>query len=205
MKKNYKILIGTHNKGKYREISQLISKKIKKTSPVFLRIKAPKETGKTFNSNSKLKANYFFRKSNLISISDDSGLEVSALNNKPGIFSARWSQKYGGFDKAMQIILKNISNKKNRRARFICSLSIRINKSKVISSIGVVNGLISKKIVGKKGFGYDPIFIPDNYKKTYGQMNRNTKAKIDHRSVAFKKLKKKLKFNKFFIWYFINI
>ena len=82
MKKNELLLIGTHNDGKFREISKLISKKIKKISPKSLKIKAPRETGKTFRSNSELKANYFYKKSKLISLSDDSGLEISVLKKK---------------------------------------------------------------------------------------------------------------------------
>ena len=197
MKKNNLLLIGTHNEGKFREISKLISKKIKKISPKTLKIKAPKETGKTFRSNSELKANFFYKKSNIISLSDDSGLEVSALNKKPGIHSARWAKKSGSFKKAMLKILKKV--KANRKARFICSLSIKINEKKIISSIGIINGNISKKIKGTKGFGYDPIFIPNRYKLTFGQMQIGKKMKIDHRSIAFKKLKKKLKSYKFFI------
>ena len=96
-------------------------------------------------------------------------------------------------------ILKKIKNKKNRKARFICSLSIKLNRTKIITAIGIINGIISKKILGSKGFGYDPIFIPDNYKITFSQMSITQKMKIDHRSIAFKKLKKKLKFYKFSI------
>ncbi len=199
MKKNYLLLIGTHNNGKFKEISKLISKKIKKISPKSLQIKAPKETGKSFKSNSELKANFFFKKSKLISLSDDSGLEIFALNKKPGIYSARWAKKSGSFKKAMLNILKKIKYKKNRKARFICSLSIKLNNTKTITSIGVINGYISHKILGKKGFGYDPIFIPSRSKLTFGQISRSKKMKIDHRSIAFKKLKKKLKLNKFFI------
>tara|TARA_Y100000768_G_scaffold296990_1_gene230820 strand:+ start:334 stop:933 length:600 start_codon:yes stop_codon:yes gene_type:complete len=199
MKKNNLILIGTHNDGKFREISKLLSKKIKKISPKSLRIKAPKETGKTFRSNSELKANFFFKKSKLISLSDDSGLEIYALEKKPGIYSARWAKRSGSFKKAMIRILKKIKNNKNRRARFICSLSIRLNKKKVITSVGIINGHISFKILGNKGFGYDPIFIPNNSKFTFGQISVRKKMKIDHRSIAFKKLRKKLKLYKFFI------
>ena len=107
-----KILIGTHNKGKYKEISYLISKKIKKVSPVKLKIKSPKETGKTFSANAILKANYFSKFTNLPVISDDSGLCVKALGGKPGIYSARWAKKYGSFNKAMKFILKKIKKKK---------------------------------------------------------------------------------------------
>tara|TARA_Y100000992_G_C21133037_1_gene427514 strand:+ start:54 stop:653 length:600 start_codon:yes stop_codon:yes gene_type:complete len=199
MKKNKLLLIGTHNEGKFREISKLISKKIKRISPQSLQIKAPRETGKTFKSNSELKANFFYKKSKLISLSDDSGLEVFALNKKPGIYSARFAKQSGSFKKAMLRILKKIKNKKNRRARFICSLSIKLNQKKLISSVGIVNGNISLKILGTKGFGYDPIFVPNKSKITFGQMNVLKKMKVDHRSIAFKKLKKKLKFYKFFI------
>ena len=199
MKKNNILLIGTHNDGKFKEISKLISKKIKKISPKSLKIKSPKETGKTFKSNSELKANFFFKKSRLISISDDSGLEILALKKKPGIYSARWAKRSGSFKKAMIYILKKIKNKKNRKARFICSLSIKLNKKKMITSEGVIHGKISFKILGNKGFGYDPIFIPNNSKLTFGQISTSKKMRIDHRSVAFKKLKKKLILDKFFI------
>ena len=113
MKKNNLILIGTHNDGKFREISKLLSKKIKKISPKSLRIKAPKETGKTFRSNSELKANFFFKKSKLTSLSDDSGLEIYALKKKPGIYSARWAKRSGSFKKAMLRIFIYFSNSIN--------------------------------------------------------------------------------------------
>tara|TARA_B100002052_G_C15651134_1_gene492865 strand:+ start:128 stop:727 length:600 start_codon:yes stop_codon:yes gene_type:complete len=199
MKKNIKLLIGTHNKGKFREISKLINRNIKKISPKKLKIKAPNETGKTFKSNSELKAKFFFKKSNIVSLSDDSGLEIFALNKKPGIYSARWAKKYGSFKKAMLKILNRMNNNKNRKARFICSLSIKLNKNKLITAIGIINGNISYKILGTKGFGYDPIFIPNKYKITFGQMPITKKMKIDHRSMAFKRLKSKLKLLKFFI------
>lgn len=199
MKKKTQLLIGTHNDGKFKEISELINKKIKKISPKNLNIKAPKETGKSFKSNSELKANFFFKKSKLISISDDSGLEILALNRRPGIYSARFAKRKGGFKKAMINILQKLRKKDNRKARFVCSLSIKLDRTKPITSIGIINGIISKKILGSNGFGYDPIFIPDNYKTTFSQMSINKKMKIDHRSIAFKKLKKKLKSYKFFI------
>tara|TARA_A100001011_G_scaffold362475_1_gene411429 strand:- start:606 stop:1205 length:600 start_codon:yes stop_codon:yes gene_type:complete len=199
MKKKNQLLIGTHNDGKFREISKLINKKIKKISPKSLNIKAPRETGKSFKSNSELKANFFFKKSKLISISDDSGLEILVLDKKPGIYSARFAKQKGSFKKAMINILQKLRKKDNRKARFVCSLSIKLDRTKVITSIGIINGVISKKILGSKGFGYDPIFIPSNHKITFSQMSITKKMKIDHRSIAFKKLKKKLKFHKFFI------
>ena len=188
-----KILIGTHNKGKFREIAYLISNNIKKISPYSLKIKSPKETGKTFASNSKLKVNFFSKFVNYPVISDDSGLCVKALNNKPGIHSARLANKKGGFLQAMKFILKKLEAKKNRSAFFVCNLSYKNSEGKIISVEGKIRGKISKKILGKKGFGYDPIFIPNNSNLTFGQMTKSTKIKIDHRFKAFKKLKKKVK------------
>ena len=107
-----KILIGTHNKGKFKEISFLISNKYRKISPISLKIKSPKETGKTFISNSKIKAIFFSRFVDYPVISDDSGLCIAALNNRPGIFSARLAKKHGSFLKAMNFILKKMKKKK---------------------------------------------------------------------------------------------
>ena len=133
-------------------------------------------------------------------MSDDSGLEIISLNKRPGIYSARWAKKHGSFKKAMEYILKKIHAKKNRRARFICSLSLRINEKKLITSIGTINQELFQKELKEKGFGYDPIFIPDNFKKTFGQMNKSKKMKIDHRSIAFKKIEKKIKISQIFLF-----
>ncbi len=188
-----KILIGTHNKGKFKEIAYLLPKKIKKISPLSLKIKSPRETGKSFISNSKLKVRFFSKHVNYPVISDDSGLCISALNNKPGIYSARLAKKYGSFFKAMKYILRKMKKIENRRATFICSLSYKGTNKKIISVEGKIRGIISTKILGKKGFGYDPIFIPVNKKITFGQMPKFKKIKIDHRFIAFQKLKKKIK------------
>ena len=186
-----KILIGTHNAGKFKEIAYLISKNYKKISPVSLKIKSPKETGKSFISNSKLKVRFFSKHVNYPVISDDSGLCIQALNNKPGIYSARLAKKHGGFAKAMKFILKKMKNKKNRKAIFVCSLSFKKNNGKIVSAEGRLKGNISYKIIGKKGFGYDPIFIPIKKTITFGQMLKSKKMKMDHRYIAFQKLKKK--------------
>ena len=189
-----KILIGTHNKGKFKEIAYLITKKYKKISPLTLNIKSPKETGNTFSSNSKLKATFFSKFVDYSVISDDSGLCIKSLGNKPGIHSARFAKKHGGFLKAMKFILKRLKDKKNRSAIFVCSLSYKKPSGKLISVVGKIHGTISNKILGKKGFGYDPIFIPNKDKKsTFGQMSKLKKIKMDHRFEAYKKLKKKIK------------
>ena len=188
-----KILVGTHNQGKFKEIAYLVSKRYKKISPASLKIDSPKETGKTFTSNSKLKVTFFSKFVDYPIISDDSGLCINSLNNKPGIHSARFAKKHGGFLKAMEFILKKLKKKKNRSATFVCSLSYKYPGRKAISVVGKIKGKISNKILGKKGFGYDPIFIPEKQKITFGQMLKLNKIKMDHRFVAFKKLKKKIK------------
>ena len=188
-----KILIGTHNQGKFKEISYLISKKYKKISPISLKIKSPKETGKTFTSNSKLKVNFFSKLVDYPVISDDSGLCIQSLKNKPGIFSARLAKKKGSFLKAMKFILKKLEKKKNKSAFFVCNLSYVNFDGRIISAEGKIYGKISNKILGKKGFGYDPIFVPNNKKVTFGQMSKLKKIKMDHRYIAFKALKKKIK------------
>ena len=187
-----KILIGTHNRGKFREISYLISKKYKKISPFSLKIKSPRETGKSFVSNSKLKANFFSKFVNFSVISDDSGLCIKALNNKPGIYSARLAKRHGSFFKAMKFILAKMANVKDRSAIFICSLTYKNNKGKTVTVEGKLKGIISTKILGRNGFGYDPIFIPDNKKITFGQMSKRKKIRMDHRFIAFQKLKRKI-------------
>ena len=188
-----KILIGTHNKGKFREISYLISKKYKKISPISLKIKSPKETGKTFVANSRLKVKFFSKYVDFPVISDDSGLCIKALNNKPGIFSARLARKHGSFFKAMKFIIKKMEKEKNRSATFVCSLSYNNANGSITSVEGKLKGKISTKIKGTNGFGYDPIFIPEKKRITFGQMLKSKKIKMDHRYLAFKKLKKRIK------------
>jgi XTP/dITP diphosphohydrolase len=188
-----KILIGTHNKGKFREIAYLLPKKYKKISPLSLKIKSPKETGKTFVSNAKLKVKFFSKFVNYPVISDDSGLCIKALNNKPGIYSARLAKKQGGFFKAMQFILKKMRNKKNRNAYFVCSLSFKNKKGKITTVQSNLKGKISTKILGRRGFGYDPIFIPRDENLTFGQIPKSKKINMDHRFLAYKKLLKKIK------------
>jgi len=188
-----KILVGTHNEGKFKEISYLLSKKIRKISPKKLKIKSPKETGKTFSENAKLKANYFSSFTKLPVISDDSGLCIKALNGKPGIHSARWVKRYGSFSNAMKIILMKMKSKKNRSAVFVCSLCLKNSRNKIVNVIGRIKGSISHKMLGSKGFGYDPIFIPHSKTITFGQMKKKEKINMDHRYIAFKNLKKKIK------------
>jgi len=195
-KKISKILIGTNNRGKLREIANLLPKKVKVFSTKDFNLKSPNETGKTFKSNALIKAKYFSKKTNLICLSDDSGLEIDVLKKKPGIYSARWGGKNSDFNKAMQRVYKELDKKdkewrtKKVSARFICALVIYWPNSKKIYSLGKVSGKISKTKKGKNGFGYDPIFIPNGHKRTFAEMSKSYKYKIDHRAKAFKKIKR---------------
>ena len=195
MPKIKEILIGTNNKGKYKEICDLLPKKVKKYSPKEFGISSPKETGKSFEDNSFIKASYFSKKTNLICLSDDSGLEINILKSKPGIYSSRWSGKKNNFNSAIKKIFKKISNiKKNwknqNKAKFVCCMTLFWPNGKIYSSRGIVKGKISAQKKGKNGFGYDPIFIPNGYDKTFGEMKAKLKMSIDHRSKAYLKIKK---------------
>ena len=195
-KKITKLLIGTNNKGKLKEIKDLLPKNLEIYSPSEFKIKSPAENGKTFEENSLIKARYFSNKSKMICLSDDSGLEVDILDGNPGIYSARWGGKKGDFIKAMNRVFKELDKKdkkwKNKRikARFVCALTVYGFSKKLINSIGKVEGNISSSPKGKNGFGYDPIFIPTGKKITFGEMKPLEKYKIDHRYKAFKKIKK---------------
>ena len=196
MKKISKLLIGTNNKGKYKEIKDLLPKYIKTHSTSEFKLKSPIENGLTFTENSLIKSKHFSKKTKLICLADDSGLEIDILDKSPGIYSARWGGKKGDFKKAINKVYKELSKKdknwkfKKVKARFVCALSICYLDKKIASVLGKVEGHISTKPKGKNGFGYDPIFIPKNKRKTFGEMSSSQKYKIDHRYIAFKKIKK---------------
>ena len=196
MKKISKLLIGTNNNGKYKEIKDLLPKYIKTYSTSEFKLKSPREDGQTFLENSIIKSQYFSKKTKLICLADDSGLEIDILDKSPGIYSARWGGKKGNFKKAINKVYKELSKKdknwkfKKIKARFICALSICYLDKKIASVLGKVEGYISVKPKGKNGFGYDPIFIPKNKRKTFGEMSSLQKYKIDHRFFAFQKIKR---------------
>ena len=195
-KKIEKLLIGTNNKGKLKEIRDLLPKNIVTLSTAEFKLKSPRENGKSFKENSLIKSKYFSKKANLICLADDSGLEIDILDKNPGIYSARWGGRNSDFNKAIKRVYRELKKKdknwrnKKIKARFVCALSISYLSKKICCVIGKVEGIISDKPRGKNGFGYDPIFIPINKKKTFGEMKPIQKYKLDHRSKAFKKIKK---------------
>ena len=195
-KKIKEIFIGSNNKGKLKEIADLLPKNLKIYSNLDFKIKSPRETGISFQENSLLKAKYFCKKTNKICLSDDSGIEIDILNKAPGVYSADWSGKKRNFDLAIKKVYKEIFKKdkswkkKKITARFICVLTIYWPNGKFISEEGKIEGRISTFKRGKNGFGYDPIFIPDGKRLSFGEMQQTKKYKIDHRSRAFKKIRK---------------
>jgi XTP/dITP diphosphohydrolase len=195
-KKIEKLLIGTNNKGKLKEIRDLLPKNIVTLSTAEFKLKSPRENGKSFKENSLIKSKYFSKKTNLICLADDSGLEIDILDKNPGIYSARWGGRNSDFNKAIKRVYRELKKKdkywrnKKIKARFVCALSISYLSKKICCVIGKVEGIISDKPRGRNGFGYDPIFIPINKKKTFGEMKPTQKYKLDHRSKAFKKIKK---------------
>ena len=195
-KKIKKLLIGTNNKGKLREIRDLLPKNIKTYTTDKFRLKSPKENGKTFKQNSLIKSKYFSSKTNLVCLADDSGLEIDLLNKKPGIFSARWGGANSDFNKAIKRVYRELNKKdkkwkdKKIKARFVCALSLSFLKKKIACVSGIVEGKISDIPKGKNGFGYDPIFIPNKSKKTFAEMKPLQKYRLDHRYKSFQKIKK---------------
>ena len=195
-KKINELLIGTNNKGKLREIKNLLPKYIKIRSTSEFNLRSPRETGRTFKENSLIKSRYFSEKSNLTCLADDSGLEIDILKKKPGIYSARWAGKNSDFKIAIKKVYRELFKKdknwktKKIKARFVCALSISHLKKKIACVQSKVEGYISNKQKGNNGFGYDPIFIPIKNKLTYGEMKPSLKHKIDHRFKAFNKIKK---------------
>ena len=193
-----KIVVASHNQGKVKEIRNLLKPfKFEIYAASNFDVKEPKETGKTFIDNSIIKAKTVAKKTNFIALADDSGLCVNLLKGKPGIHSARWAGKHKDFNLAMRTIEKQLAKislnyKKNYRAHFCCALTLCYPAGKIISFQGKVFGYLQFPPKGLNGFGYDPIFVPDGYKKTFGEMNFSFKEKISHRQIAFNKLKKYL-------------
>ena len=188
IKKISSIVIASHNPGKIREMLPFIKKL---NTKIYLakdfKLKEPKEDGSNFIENALKKSRYVNNKTKKISIADDSGLVIPSLQGKPGIFSSRWAGKEKNFDRAMKKV-NSLLYKKKTNAYYISVLAISWNKKKEKIFIGKIFGSIIWPPRGNLGFGYDPIFIPIGYNKTFGELSNKTKNNISHRAVAFKKL-----------------
>jgi len=144
------------------------------------------ETANTFEGNASLKSKYVVENFNLDCFADDSGLEVEALNNEPGVFSARYGGSRDSLEN-MQLVLQKLEGQHNRKARFKTVISLMLNGVNHIFE-GTIEGTITQNLTGSKGFGYDPIFQPDGYDATFAEMDMAEKNKISHRAIALKKM-----------------
>ena len=188
IKKISSIVIASHNPGKIREMLPFIKKL--NTKIYFakdFKLKEPKEDGSSFVENALIKSRYVNNKTKKISIADDSGLVIPALKGKPGIFSSRWAGGGKDFDQAMKKVHRLLYKNKTN-AYYISVLAISWNKRKEKIFMGKIFGSVVWPPKGNLGFGYDPIFIPKGYNKTFGEISNKIKNNISHRAIAFKKL-----------------
>jgi XTP/dITP diphosphohydrolase len=185
------VVIATHNEGKAREFGELFAPiGIDTVSAGALGLPEPEETGASFAENAKIKAAAASAASGMLAIADDSGLEVAALDGAPGIHSARWGGPAKDFRLAMERVNREIetSGSTDRSARFVCALALSQPRGETMVRIGKVNGTIVWPPRGDRGFGYDPIFVPDGYNETFGEMDPVIKNDMSHRMRAFEKL-----------------
>ena len=177
------ILIATHNQHKKEEIQQILGDKFTVTSLTDYDIHDEiVEDGDTFHANALIKAQYCFDTTGKPSLGDDSGLVVGALDGRPGIYSARYAGDHD-FAKNMAKVLEELEQVENRKAYFVTVMCL-VDETGVNYFEGRVYGILTKEIRGEKGFGYDPIFIPDNYEITFAEMKAEDKNKISHRKKA---------------------
>jgi XTP/dITP diphosphohydrolase len=182
------ICLATNNQHKIVELQQMLSDTFEvKTLNEIGCFEEIEETGTTFEENSKIKADYIFNKYGLNIIADDSGLEVEALNNEPGVFSARYGGLPTNHEKNISTLLLNLGDSKNRNARFRTVITLIFEGSTYFFE-GEINGSILNKKRGNEGFGYDPIFVPEGFNETFAEMDSIQKNKISHRGIAIQKM-----------------
>lgn len=189
MDKINKLVIASHNKGKVKEIEGLLAPfKCDIYLAGDLGVLEPEETENTFEGNARLKAVHCFEKTKLPSLADDSGLVVPALRGQPGIYSARWAGPTKDFSLAFSRLEKELEGHADYSAYFVCVMALAFSKEDVLLFKGEAHGMLTFPKRGTRGFGYDPIFIPQGYNLTYGEMDPSFKESINHRTKAFKKL-----------------
>ncbi len=187
------ILIGTKNAGKIREMRELLAE-----IPVELRslnefenIAEPEETGATFMENAALKAVYYARKTGLAALADDSGLEVEALGGAPGVYSARYAGADSSDAEKISKLLQELkkSESQNRAARFVCALVLTNAAGGIIfQTEGICRGKIALSPSGQNGFGYDPVFVPEGFDRSFGELSGEIKSRLSHRARAIEKI-----------------
>ena len=196
---NYEIILATNNKHKLKEVREILSPhKIVVYGLSDLNIKLPEveENGTTYFENALIKAKAVQEFTTMPIIADDSGLEITALNNEPGLHSARYAESLGGHDNAIKEILKRLEGKEDRSARFVCDIVLLNTDEKPLLFEGIAKGKIAEQKMGEGGFGYDPVFISDETSECFALMQEN-KNTVSHRAKALKKLLTYLKINGF--------
>lgn len=187
------LLIATNNQGKVNELRAFLD-----GAPLdllcladFANVAEVDETGSTFAENAKLKASGYAVQTGCLALADDSGLEVEALDGRPGVLSARYGGEGTSFAEKMALLLAEIgeSADKMRRARFVCAIAVAGPGGEILSiSEGICTGKIASAPRGSGGFGYDPLFIPDGFDQTFGELDEGIKQKISHRFRAFEEI-----------------
>jgi XTP/dITP diphosphohydrolase len=188
-----KLLVGTNNPGKIRELGELLA-----DLPVelfglkgFENVVEPEETGATFLENARLKADSYARQTGFWALSDDSGLEVEALGGAPGVYSARYAGAAASDAERIAKLLTELAETgdERRRARFVCVMAIADEKGAIkFAAEGICEGKIAENPRGVNGFGYDPIFVPEGFTETFGELSSTVKGEISHRARAIKKI-----------------
>ena len=195
---NFEIILATNNQHKLKEVRQILSPHkivVYGLNDLNLKPEEVEENADNYYGNALIKAESVKKLTTMPIIADDSGLEIEAMDNQPGLHSARFASTCGGHDKAIAKILENLKDKDNRKARFVCDIVLLNVEDKPLLFEGIVQGHIAEQPYGEGGFGYDPIFVADELDKTYAEMNQDEKNKVSHRGKALKKLLTYLKIN----------
>ncbi len=188
-----KLVFATNNKHKLEEVKNLLGDSFNlMTLKDIGCLEDIDETAITLEGNAKIKSDHIMQNYGLDCFADDTGLEVEALNGEPGVYSARYAGENASFEDNVNKMLKALTGIKNRKARFRTVISLIINGKQLFFE-GVCDGYIEESCMGKKGFGYDPIFKPAGYNQTFAEMDIQTKGRISHRGLAVKKLVNYLK------------
>lgn len=183
-----KLVFATHNKGKLLEVNSLIPGTIELLSLDDLQLHEEiPETGDTMEANALIKARYVFEKHNLNGFADDSGLEVDALDGAPGVYSARYAGEEKNNEANIALLLRNLEGVENRGAQFRTVIALIIDGKEHLFE-GIVRGHIIREKRGNGGFGYDPVFVPEGYDKTFAELGLEIKNRLSHRAKAMQKL-----------------
>lgn len=184
-----KLVLASHNKGKLHELAKMMKPyHVNVVSSAELGLSEPEEDGKTFIENAVIKAATAMKESGMPALADDSGLAVHALNGEPGIHTARWAGADKDFPMAMKLVEDKLKGKEDRTAHFVCAIALAWTDGHVETFEGRVYGEMTWPMTGNKGFGFDPVFVPDGHTVTFGVLDPEIKHAISHRAQAINML-----------------